>query len=648
MKRKLLLLKYFLLLIIIGVNIGNANAQTIVSIKAAQLSEKLLKLYQDALKFSKQGKTKDALKNYDKLLKQEPRFLEAKLRKAGLAYDVNDFSGARKLFDEVIITDSQYDADMYYAAGLCSKNLKDYAATSKYFSQYLENKKNVDEAFAKKVKREISESDFRVNAYKTPKPFIIKPVEGFVNTSDLEYLPSITIDGKQMVFTRRISGQEDLYVSNKNADAWGIAQPLETINTNDNEAAHTMSADGNLIVFTQCNNKTTGYGSCDLYQSRFEEGKWSLPSNLGMNVNSAAWDSQPTLGDNGKTIIFSSDRKGSIGSHDLWIIKKGKNNKWLPAINLGPKINTPANEESPFLHADGKTLYFRSNGHIGMGLSDLYYTKYNDKTNEWSAPINMGYPINTEGDEGSLFVDAKGNTAYFASDKDSRVKGKGNLDIYYFDLPIELRPEPISYIKVSIIDASTNKPTKAKYNIIDLTTNDTISAGIAEDGTLLTSISKNKNYALNIDKSKYYFHSENFNTQEDYDVTKPYEIVVKLKPIETIPDAPIVLHNIFFETGSSLLLASSQAEIDNLAAFLNTNQNLKIKIVGHTDNVGSDIDNQKLSEARAKSVQDALAKKGISASRLNYEGKGESMPIADNNTAEGRRVNRRTEFLVVK
>jgi outer membrane protein OmpA-like peptidoglycan-associated protein len=620
-----------------------------LSIKIDQLSDKEKTTYLEGIKLSKKGMAKEAMKNFDKVLKKQPLFLEAKLRKAGLHYDAKDFATAKKTIEEVIAQDSSYDAEMYFAIGLCDKNLKNYRSASKYYNQYLQHVRNLSDDKIKKLKHEIETYDFRANAYEHPQTIDPKPIEGLVNTNDLEYLPSLTIDGSLMVFTRRIRSQENLYISRNNNGTWGVAVPIESINTNDNVAAHAIREDGNAIAFTTCNNKITGFGSCDLYISTKENNKWSQPANMGNKVNSAAWDSQPSFINNGNTLIFSSDRKGSIGGRDLWMISKGKNGKWQEAVNLGNKINSTANEESPFFHPDGKTLFFKSDGHIGMGASDIFYAKYDAANQAWSAPVNLGYPINTEGDEGAFFVDAKGQKAYYATDIATKDKANANLDIYSFDLPVELRPEPVSYIKVSIIDEKNKKAISANFSIIDLATKDTVSQGTAIDGMVLTAIGQNKNYALLIDKENYYFHSENFNTMESYDVLKPYEITVTMRPVLAAgPEAPVILKNIFFKSGSAVLMTESQTEIDKLYNFLLTNDKAKIKIIGHTDNVGSDADNLKLSEQRAKAVQDALIAKGIVADRLTFEGKGKSLPIADNATEEGRKINRRTEFIIVK
>jgi tetratricopeptide (TPR) repeat protein len=339
------------------------HGQKTVSIKIDQLSDKEKATYLEGIKLSKKGMAKEAMKIFDKVLKKQPLFLEAKLRKAGLNYDAKDFIAAKKIIEEVIAQDSSYDAEMYFAIGLCDKALNDYRAASHHYNQYIQRAPNLAADKIKKLKHEIETYDFRANAYEHPKTIDPKPLEGLVNTDDLEYLPALTIDGSLMVFTRRIRGQENLYISKNNNGTWGVAVPIESINTSDNVAAHAIRDDGKAIVFTACNNKITGYGSCDLYISTKENDRWSQPANMGNKVNSAAWDSQPTFINNGNTLIFSSDRRGSIGGRDLWMISKGKNGKWQEAVNLGNKINSTANEESPFFHPDGKTLFFKSDAY---------------------------------------------------------------------------------------------------------------------------------------------------------------------------------------------------------------------------------------------------------------------------------------------
>ena len=420
------------------------------SVHISDLSPKLLKTYEEGIKFMKKGKINEAIKNFDKVLKKEAGFHEVRLRKAGISYDAEKYEEAAILFDEVIKKDSSYNLEMYYAAAVNAKKMKAYESSTKYYKIYM-SRVNLEEVKKGKINHEIEENQFRAYALNHPKTIYLIKVPGEVNSMDHEALPFITLEGNKMVFTRRINGQEDLFSADLNDEKkWTNVQAISSVNTNNNEGAQTMSADGKMIVFTRCHDLVTGFGSCDLYYSKLENGLWTIPANLGQKVNTSAWESQPCILENGRSIIFSSNRKGGLGGNDLWIVRKDDNGRWSEATNLGPVINTPKDEESPFMHFDGKTLYFRSNGHIGMGNFDLFKCVWHAQNQSWSMPENLGYPVNTEGPEGSLFIDRKGKTAYLASDFDENNNDKKNLDIYQFELPVELQAEPASYIKVVI------------------------------------------------------------------------------------------------------------------------------------------------------------------------------------------------------
>ncbi len=265
----------------------------------------------------------------------------------------------------------------------------------------------------------------------------------------------------------------------------------------------------------------------------------------------------------------------------------------------------------------------------------------------WAAQ-NLGYPINTKGEEGMLVVSLDGATAYFAT---NRPGGKGGIDIYQFELPQNLRPQPVTYARARVKDASTGYPLVAKVEFTDLKTGQSyVSAFTKEDGSFLVCLPAGKDYALNVNKEKYLFYSENFNLTETATFDKPFLLNIDLQPVAIDPATagakPVVLRNVFFETGSADLRAESTAELDRLVALLTDAPALKIQINGHTDNVGDDTSNQRLSEARAKAVYDYLIAKGIDADRLKYKGFGETQPMETNDTAEGRGRNRRTEFVV--
>ncbi len=634
------ILKTVLFAIVVIISQNGINAQ---SIKAAQLPQKLLDKYNEAIKLSRQGKTKDAIKKIDEILKKAPNFHDANLRKAAINYDIGNLKEAKILFDDVIKKDAKYDMEMYYNASVVAMAMKDYKSASNHLSYYLQNAALSEERKAKTIYTQATAA-FRDNAINNPKPYEIQSIKGDINTAMSEFLPSTTIDGKQMIFTRRMRGADELFMAQKDSMGnWKGSQPLFEEIDYLNKASATLSQDGKTIIFVICDDKQRGMGSCDLYISNLINNKWSKPTNMGKTINTIGWESQPCLSENGNTLLFSSNRKGGSGGNDLWVSYKNKNNQWSNPQNLSKTINSDGNDESPFLHPDGKTLFFRSTGHIGMGSFDLFYSRFDENAKKWSKPENLGYPINTEGQEGSLFVDRDGITCYYASDVDNKKVKKDNLDLYTFKLPKEFQAEATGYVKLTVVNKQEQVMIGSNYIVINLETRDTLLQGKYDGINLTMSLPANKNYALLISNRDYYPHSSNFNTKEEFDRNKPLELKIVLDEVIK-KNQPIVLNNIFFESGSSILKQESQVEISNLVNFLTTYENLKIEIVGHTDDVGNDMDNMKLSEARAKSVYTALLEQGINANRLSYVGKGETVPIADNKTEEGRRKNRRTEF----
>lgn len=276
--------------------------------------------------------------------------------------------------------------------------------------------------------------DFRHQARSHPVPFTPENLGAGVNTSADEYLPALTVDGQTMIFTRRAK-DEDFYLSECREGVWSQAVALP-INTPDNEGAQCLSQDGRVLLFTACD-REGGMGRCDLYLCTLRNGKWTKPRNLGPPVNTGAWESQPSLSVDGRTLYFVSNRRGGYGGMDIWkTVFTGRG--WTEPENLGPQINTAGDEMSPFIHFDDRTLYFASNGHVGMGGQDQFVARMEDN-GQWGKPQNMGYPINTEADETNLIVDADGRTAYYSSD---RAGGYGRQDLYRFDLPEALRPLP--------------------------------------------------------------------------------------------------------------------------------------------------------------------------------------------------------------
>ncbi|HEX7585399.1 MAG TPA: OmpA family protein, partial [Prolixibacteraceae bacterium] len=479
-----------------------------------------------------------------------------------------------------------------------------------------------------------------------------------INSEDDEYWPSITVDGKTLIFTRLVGSkaatsqqrslaQEDFYTSQLVNNVWQPCEPLSSINTIYNEGAQTISTDGKLLFFTACT-RSDGRGSCDIYFSRNKAGKWSVPQNAGEPVNSPAWESQPSISANGETLYFVSNRKGGKGGMDIWKCNLKGFSQWgMPIwgnpVNMGDSINTPGNEMSPFIHSDGKTLYFASDYWPGLGGYDIFYSRQkNDSV--WTQPQNIGYPINSYKDEQGLVVDASGKNAYYSSDR----PGSKGMDIYSFELYKVARPSPVTYIKGKVVYEDTGAPICAKVELIDLENSKSVIKGEScwEKGEFLMCLPLGKEYAFNISKEGYLFYSDNFQLKEKKDIIDPYILEIKMKKIKL--GGTVILRNIFFETGKYDLLPESKVELQKLTDFLNLNKTLIIEIEGHTDNVGSEEMNQKLSESRAQEVYTYLVNNGIEEQRMKYSGYGLSRPISSNETDEGRALNRRTEFKIIK
>ncbi len=617
---------------------------------------KAQKVYNRANQYKKNKVFDKAIKDFETAIKLEPTFIDAHYQLASIYFNEKNHLLAKQGLETVISIDPNYKTAAYFYLGLAHWETDDYENAASNFEQFLQSD-NKSKRLKAKAETYLKNSQFSAKAVKSPVPFDPKPLAKTVNTSSPEYLPSVTAEGNQLVFTRRIRGYEDVFISKKMDGEWLEPTPLSDINTEENEGSQYISADGSLIVFVRCSDRQ-GYGGCDLYFSEKKGDAWTKPENMGQPINTRGWESQPSLSADGNTLYYASSRTGTLGGRDIWRSQRKENGEWSNPVNLGSKINTTADDESPFFHPDGKTLYFMSSGHEGMGGYDLFVAR---RTTEegWSAPQNLGYPINTKGNEGALFITLDGTTAYFTKDNlpeddIEKLTSRRQPDIFTFEVPKALRPTPVTYVKATVKDAvTTKKIANAKIEVIDLMTNEVFSTSKTDAyGTFLTCLPMGGNYALNVNKEKYFFHSENFELLETSSLQEPYLLKIKLQPIPVertsealVKSEPIVLKNVFFESGSAELKMTSLVELNYLKDLLAGNATLRIQINGHTDNVGTETDNLTLSQNRAKAVQDYLIKEGITADRLSYKGFGESQPIDTNDTEAGRKNNRRTEFI---
>ena len=621
-----------------------------------EVPEKVKKYFNLGMEMLYGKRPEQAIRYFDKALGVTPNFIDAKIFKAGALTQMGDFETAEIGFEEVLKLNADYDTEVLYDIGMVEFKLEKYEEAISHFKTYLDtNPKN--------ERRKSSARDFYQRAQlmlesaKNQVEFQPKNLGPNINNAGDQYLPALTADGKKLIFSMVVGqayGHEDFYQSENIDGVWQRSNPLTAVNTPNSEGAHAISADGSFLVFTACQRKT-GFGSCDLFYAELECGVWSEVKVMDQPVSSGAWESQPSLSADGNTIYFASDRSGSLGGKDLWVAYRNTDGTWSTPENLGETLNTKKDEKAPFIHPDGQTLYFLSAGHPGLGYEDIFISR-KQPDGSWGIPQNFGYPINTEKSEGPIFVNLDGKTAYFSSNRTDFEEAKGKMDIYTFELPEKFRPQPVTFVKAQVKDANTAENLVAKIEFIDLVSGKThILSETDCNGEFLVTLPSGKNYLLNISKENYLFHSENFELTKEGSFENPFHLNVELAPIpvsnaaiEITKSKPIILKNVFFETGSAELKEASLIELTRLKHLLDTNPNFKIQINGHTDNVGSEENNLTLSENRAKTVYNFLIKNQIESERLSFKGFGENNPIDSNHSEKGRKNNRRTEFQVVQ
>ncbi len=630
-----------------------------ISFSCAQRSElknsdkKSAKYFKKGLEASRQGKHSEAIALFEKAIRRSPDFTQARLLLASEHYETNDLAKAEAGFESILEADPDFNKKIYFTLGLIKWKLDKYEAAHTLMRKYLEIGANND-ILEKRAQTIARQSKFATNAVKNPTTFSPISVGPGINSLKKEYSPSMTAKGDEIVFTRRKGGYEFLYYSKKVDGEWTEAQPIEEINSLMEAGSHTISPDGNLLIFTSCGRRD-GYGGCDLYYSTRKNGKWSHPANLGKEVNSGAWDSHPSLANNGNTLFFSSNRQGTLGGKDIWVTHRHPIYRmWSIPQNLGPEINTAQDDKSPFMHYDNKTLYFMSNGRPGMGNFDLFVSIA--EGGHWSEPQNLGYPINTKFQEGTLKVDLSGENGLITSDRKyhkdltSNDFSRAETDIYFFKMPDVVRPSPATFLEVQIT-GENGIPLEAEI-FLEADGQAFYSGTTNSKGKRLLCLPVGNTYAINVQNEGYIFHSERIDLDKEYKRYDPFIWDIGLKKIapekEVEEEVVVILKNVHFESGSAELLASSLRELNILIDLLESQESMKIEIRGHTDNVGSESDNLVLSQDRAEAVRQHLIQNGIESSRLFSKGFGETQPIADNETEEGKLSNRRTEFVILK
>ena len=586
----------------------------------------------------------DAVAQLQQAVEEDSNFQYAYIQLGDVYRRLKSYDKSKVAYSKAVDIKPGFDLRVFYALGETQLFTGDYKPAIVNFRAFLSKYNGADQKLVSRAKKYLADCEFAAVAITKPAPYEAINLGEAINTKYHEYFPALTADGSTMIFSRVIDENEDFFISQKGKDnKWSTAVPMtNVINTNNyNEGAQSLSPDGMYLYFTGCNRPDT-FGSCDIYVSHKNGNTWDKPFNLGGVVNSASWDSQPSISPDGSTLYFSSNRPGGFGGYDLWKTTLKDDGTWTKPENLGPDINTEYDENTPFIHPDGQTLYFSSDGWPGFGSKDIFFSRL-DSDNKWARPENIGYPINTFNEETGLIVTPDGQEGLFSSNlKD----GFGDLDIYRFKMPAAAKPKLITYVKGKVMDKDTKQPLESTVLVVDLNTKKKqyYDYTSKETGTFLAVMPIGTSYALNVSADGYLFYSDHFELKDSVNRKKPLELIVYLEKIKK--GINLTLKNIFFDTNKFELLPSSITELATLVELLNDNPSLTIEIQGYTDDVGSDDKNIELSRNRAKSVYDYLIARGIKPERLDYKGYGKSKPIASNSTEEGRQKNRRTSFVI--
>jgi outer membrane protein OmpA-like peptidoglycan-associated protein len=675
-----------------------------------------------AYELEQSGQKAEALFEYNAAIRIDPTYPYPYTRIGGMYQALRNYPQALNYYHLAVKLDSSFEVYNFFNMGLAYRILQKYDSASLSFQQFLHRIIPVT-AFDSASMRD---ADFWIKfnlgcLVERAKPKnTLDPIKvAVLNSAYDDFGPSITADGQNLYFTSRrastnkqryVEGNDygdDLFVSHRDsAGNWGAPQAIPSpVNSMDDEGTAFITADGLSAYYSLCR-RSDGKGECDIYMSEVFGDKWSPPVNLGTPVNSPAWESQPSLTPDGYTMYFSSRRPGSIdGSEDIYVAYKNADGSWIKPINLGEEINTRFNERTPFIAADGKTLYFSSNGHPGFGNHDLFMTKkLEDGT--WSVPINLGSPINNVGDDEYLSIPARGDKIYFAT---QGADAKSNTEIVEAILPDSLRPGPVAVFAGMVYDAKTSEPLGATVEVRELASEDLVAVYRSNPltGKFFITLGTGKQYGFTATAKDYAFYSANYTIPDTtsyreitYDIPltriagaiasnekpkktgtgtdKPGKSGTPSKPTgdpgkptagndkpgtntegtkpsggkQSVIDSNVVavipLNNIFFDFNKATLRPESITELKTLVRFLESNPKIRIEVAGHTDSIGTAEVNRKLSQERAEAVQAYLTQHGIPASRTRAKGYGATQQLDWNDTEEQRQKNRRTEFKILK
>lgn len=629
-------------------------------------------------KYYKGKNYKKALELYFKALEINPDDASVNL-KVGLAYLYSETkSKAAKYISKAYRLNPTINDEIDYHLGVAFQNTNEFTKAIEHFNQFKKKKSNLAQIADKKISEcriADSLSQYELNV-------IIENMGAGINTNLYDYSPIISSDGNTLIFTSNRSDDEkaikektnyeDIFISTKSGQSWQVPKKISSnINQKYNDAAASLSPDGKILFLYY------EEGAGDIYISRKEGTDWTTPKPLNRNINTSMfWETSASISADGKKLYFASNRPDGIGELDLYVSELDSKGDWGKAINLGPTINTIENEDAPFIHPDGVTLYFSSDGHPNLGNSDIFVSEF--KNAKWQKPENLGWPINTWEYDGFFTISADKKKGYYSTMKEG---GLGDTDIYsitFLEPKYKPKPKPIpvaeipkvqrpknndfidpmihasrdkkvvTILKGKVIDENTAAPLGAVILLVDNETKKIIARITTDpaDGKFELIIPHGGNYGVSTEKNGYLFNSINFNLPKfaEYQEVDTHIIMVRAEV-----GSKVILKNIFFEVGKSDLKNQSIAEVEKIQELLLGNPNLKVQINGHTDNTGNLATNKTLSFKRATAVVDYLISHGVTTSRVSAKGYGSDRPIVSNDDETGgREINRRTEIEITQ
>jgi outer membrane protein OmpA-like peptidoglycan-associated protein len=630
----------FLLLILLLNSCANTQvlAQTDGNKKAQEF-------YNQGIEAQVFAKYKESLAFFEQAIQADPKYVDAYLQACNLYQNLHlEYDKALHYYEVVIELDKTLHQS-YFEAAKCALSLQNFEKAKLLAESYLQTTSQGSTQY-KDAQLLLKSIAFSKQAVANPVNFLLLNLGPNVNSDKAEYFPSITADNEFLYFTVNDETQrypnEDIYAARYVSGKWEPRKAVSSVNgVNSQEGAHCITQDGRYLFFAS-DRQIDNLGKFDIYLAKKVGDDWKQPANLGNVINSRYWESQPVISADSKLLFFVRKSNDGFGGSDIYMSKLSPETGFSLPVNLGSIINTSGDEQRPYLHPDGKTLYFASNGHPGLGKTDLFKTTLQED-GTWSEPVNLGYPINTEEVEFGLYVAADGKTAYISS---SREGGYGDMDLYSFELPENARPEWVLSVKGKVFDAATNQGLKADIKIIELLSGEIYKTFSSDEinGNFLLTLPLGKDYIYQANAEGYLPFSESFSLSN----ANLSSLIYLEAPLEKVAKGKeFVLKNIFFDTNDFTLQEASKTELKILVNYLKKNITLYLEVGGHTDSDGVEAANLLLSEKRAKAVYDYLILQGVPSTQITYKGYGELSPMHPNDSPENKAKNRRTAFKVL-